>query len=200
MAGTIALFSLSDIIIRQLREDIREDELAMLRLFVTVNADTELDNEAYLEMLDQRVPGLTTVMAASQITGYFKLQEDDEDFTEGFLNAFSELYDENNPLSIEPLRLLEGEYPDSAEGEIAIEQRMAEEYDLSIGDQLYFRVLNPGAQDGQESEIGSVEPRAISGIVFHPYTFTPDVGIYTSLTDANLSGRRDRLQCVPRTF
>lgn len=188
VAGTIALFSLSDIIIRQLREDIREDELAMLRLFVTVNADTELDNEAYLEMLDQRVPGLTTVMAASQITGYFKLQEDDEDFTEGFLNAFSELYDENNPLSIEPLRLLEGEYPDSAEGEIAIEQRMAEEYDLSIGDQLYFRVLNPDAQGGQESQIGSVEPRTVSGIVFHPYTFTPDVSIYTSLTDANYLG------------
>lgn len=188
VAGTIALFSLSDIIIRQLREDIREDELAMLRLFVTVNADTELDNEAYLEMLDQRVPGLTTVMAASQITGYFKLQEDDEDFTEGFLNAFSEPYDENNPLSIEPLRLLEGEYPDAAEGEIAIEQRMAEEYDLSIGDQLYFRVLNPDAQGGQESQIGSVEPRTVSGIVFHPYTFTPDVSIYTSLTDANYLG------------
>ncbi|MEL7675734.1 MAG: hypothetical protein AAGU78_18500, partial [Chloroflexota bacterium] len=60
VAGTITLFSLSDIIVGQLRQDIKEDELSMLDAFVTINAGTLPDNDTYLAELSA-IPGVTDV-------------------------------------------------------------------------------------------------------------------------------------------
>lgn len=186
--GTIALFSLSDIIVSQLQEDLKEDELAMVATFVTLSADVELDDAAYLETL-RGITGITEVMATVQNNVYYKQDPAGERFEEGVITAFSDPYEEG--LSIEPLRLLSGAYPMPGQAEIAVEQRMAERLDLSIGDQLYFRVLSPSQQEDTLGEIGTLEARTITGIVFHPYVFSPNNTVYSHPDDANyISGSR----------
>ncbi|MBZ0304971.1 MAG: ABC transporter permease, partial [Anaerolineae bacterium] len=179
VAGTIALFSLSDIIVSQLREDIKESELSMLDAFVTVNTGTELDNEAYLERL-RAIPGITEVMGSIQNTVYFKADADSEEFDDGIVNAYSFPYEQRLPII--PMRLIEGEYPTEGANEVAIEKRTAEEYGLRVGDPVYFRILSPSRSS---QEIGTTETWTVSGIVFHPYTFSPNFSFYTSLNDGN---------------
>ena len=195
--GTITLFSLSDIIVGQLREDIKEDELSMLTVFTAVDLDEAANGDGVIdpekvspdEALNilrdpDQLPGATIVTAFIQEFSYFKVNESDEDFEQGFLNAYSESYDDRLP--IEPMRLLEDRgdnprYPIAGQNEIAVEQRFAEKFDVEVGDSLYFRILTPS----ENGEIGTVEAWTITGIVFHPYAQTPDDSIYTHLGDAN---------------
>ena len=181
VAGTITLFSLSDIIVSQLRQDIKEDELAMLDVFVTISAGTLPDNAAYLDGL-RRLPGVTEVQGHVQSLGYFKLNEDETAFEEALVMAYSNPYEPRLPIT--PLRLIEGRYPAEGANEVAIETRMAEEYGLAVGDTLYFRVLSP-SRTNQSGEIGTVEAWTVSGIVFHPYTFSPKTSVYSNMADAN---------------
>jgi putative ABC transport system permease protein len=183
--GTIALFSMSDIIISQLREDIKEDELSMLSVFLSVNVGEQLDNQLYLEQLGE-LPGVTEVIGSTfggQVVGYFKLSEEDEEFEQGELISYSTPLDQ---MPIEPMRLIDGAYPQEGANELAIEQRMAEEYDLRVGDQLFFRVLSPSRDESFGDEIGTIEAWTISGVVFHAYTFSPNQSMYfASVADAN---------------
>ncbi len=185
VTGTIALFSLSDIIVSQLRSDIQEDELSMLDVFVTINSGTLPDNEAYLETLSE-LPGVTEVLGVVQATAQFKVNEDDESFEDGAVNAYSVAYEDGLPIT--PMRLLDGAYPAPDANEVAIETRMADEYDLAIGDTIYVRVLSP-SRTSENGEIGVVEPWTVSGVVFHPYSFIPTASMYSTMPDANyLSG------------
>jgi ABC-type lipoprotein release transport system permease subunit len=195
--GTIALFSLSDIIVSQLREDIKEDELSMITLFTAIDFGEaagengsidpqKVSPESVLPILrdTERVPGIVTATAFFQEFSYIKLKESDKDFEQVMLNADSESYDERLP--IEPMRLLEDRgdnprFPIEGANEIAIEQRMAEKYDLDVGDTVWFRILTP-SEDG---EIGHIEEWTITGIVFHPYAQSPNSYIYSHISDAN---------------
>lgn len=179
VTGTIALFSFSDIIVAQLDEDIQEEELPMLTAFVQPEIGVVLpnpeDNLPYLDTLAD-VPGVTELQAAAVATDVqIKLNEDDENFDTASVSAFSVPYEE---LLIGPMRLVEGAYP--GKGEVAIEQRMADRLDLAPGDTILFRVLSAN----EAGEIGTLEPRTVSGIVFHPYTLTNfEESVYTSYAD-----------------
>ena len=130
VAGTIALFSMSDIIVGQLNEDIDKDELSMLDFFVTIQAGAETDDDAYIEHI-QGVTGVTEVVGAINSFAQFKLDESEEEFTDGFINAYTVPLEDGLP--IEPMRLLgDGRYPATGANELVIEQRMAEEYELGI--------------------------------------------------------------------
>lgn len=196
VAGTIALFSMGDILVSQLNEDIKQDELSMINTFVTVNAGTELDNEAYLESLRQ-IEEITLVRGGNQSFAYFvkegdynKYQEkigagDTEaelDFNEINLWAYSEPLDQ---LTIEPMTLLEGEWPAPDSTDVVLETRTAEKFGVKAGDTLYFRVLSPSSDPAKQGEVGTIETRRVAGIVFHPYAQVPDETIYSNLVDAN---------------
>lgn len=196
VAGTIALFSMSDILVRQLREDIKEDELSMIATFVTVNAGTQLDNEAYLERLRQ-IEDITLVRAANQSFAYFvnantyadyegKIaageEDPDLDFNEISLTAYSEPLDQ---LTIEPMSLVEGEWPAADGTQVLVETRTAEEFGIKVGDTLYFRVLSGSKDPAKQGEVGTVEPRVVSGIAFHPYSQLPEEAFYSYLEDTN---------------
>ena len=187
--GTIALFSMNDIIVSQLNEDINKDELSMLDFFVTIQAGAETEDEAYFDRI-REFPGVTDTLGAVNAFTQFKLAEDDEEFTDGFLNAYTVPLEEGLPL--EPMRLLDdGRYPEANANEIVIEQRMAEEYNLEVGDSIYLRILSPSRDDSLEGEVGTVEAWTITGLVFHPYISSgggfagsPTQSIYTTLEDA----------------
>lgn len=209
VAGTIALSSMGDAIITQLRKDIQEDDLAMLTAFVSVNAGETLDDAAYLQALEEtdEISGLDKVMGFVSTFGYFRpvrdeadanQREDEEEFIDAYITAFTIPYDAEVPLPIEPMRLLaEGEYeggryPEEGAQEVVIERRMADEYDLQIGDKLALRILSPSRLENAEisGEIGTVEEWEITGVVFHPYAGAgyvggpPEESIYTTIGNA----------------
>lgn len=191
VAGTIALFSLSDILVTQLRKDIKEDELPMIQVFLTVNAGQELDNASYAQTLTQ-TPGVTELVGGVETLVQFKTSESDEDFDEGQVMAYQVLNEETGELEdkridelrLQPGRLIEGDFPRAGENEIALESRMAEEQDLGVGDSIYLRILSPDAA----GEIGTTEAYTVSGIVFHAYSQTPKTSLYTYVADANRLG------------
>lgn len=182
VAGTIALFSMSDIIVSQLREDIQEDELAMLEVNVRANVGDEPNDEIILQQLSE-IAGVSEIQGVSESFIPFKINIDDEDFENGVIRAYTAPYES---LTLEPMRLVAGEYPSPDSTDIVIEQRMADEYDLEVGDVIYYRVLSPSTNPETEGEIGTLEPRTIAAIAFHPYNnFAPAQSAYTaSLEDA----------------
>jgi ABC-type antimicrobial peptide transport system permease subunit len=200
VAGTISLFSMSDILVGQIKEDIKQDLLSMGQIAVTADTGVQLDNAAYLNRLSD-FPGVSSVMAGiEEIPTYFKVEESDEEFEEGYVQAYLVLNEDGTELvdapfeaevPIEPYRLLEGgEWPDEGQNELLVERRMADEYDLEVGDTLYMRVLSPSRDPEKDGATGTVEVWTITGIVFDPYNLNPSGAIFTYHSDANyLTGR-----------
>src|SRR5512138_1620635 len=89
VAGTIALFSMSDILVRQLKKDVDEDKLAMAHIEVNAVSGGQLDNAAYLQKLDE-ADGVTQVVGG--IKGqkvYFKTSPDRTEFESGWVKAYA---------------------------------------------------------------------------------------------------------------
>ena len=58
--GVVTLLSAGDLLTSQLKQDLRQEDLAMQAVFVSAPGGSELDNEAYLRALEE-VPGVTRV-------------------------------------------------------------------------------------------------------------------------------------------
>ncbi|MFP4322309.1 MAG: FtsX-like permease family protein [Anaerolineales bacterium] len=205
VAGTIALFSMSDIIVSQLREDIQEDELPMGQVFVSPEPDTRLDTLAMVRAVDD-APGVTEVMSGfSDTVVYFKTDPDNEDFEEGQALA-AQVLDEDGgaflsapfqtELPMRPVRLVEGDYPEDPATQIVIEQRMAENYGLEIGDQLYFRILSPSRVPAENNATGTLEAFTITGLVLDPYSFSPRSAFYSSVETLNYITNLDGVSTI----
>ncbi len=155
--GVVVLVSSGDLVVSQLRNDIKPDEMAMQQVWVSVPSGIEVDNAAYIQALEE-LPGVTKVEGSAVYPLYWKLP-DSTKFKDGIIRASWESFDE---VSLQPARLTEqGNYPVVGQNEIAIEKRMADKYGLAVGDKLVLRVL--GGDATQE------ETWTISGVVFDPY-------------------------------
>ncbi|HEX3052281.1 MAG TPA: ABC transporter permease, partial [Aggregatilineaceae bacterium] len=191
MAGTVALFSMSDALINQLEQDVDEGKLAMAQVQVNANPGATFDNAAYLNQLSQNDD--VVVGGVEDETVYFKLAANDEAFEEGAIQAY-EVLDEAGQLTsvfgdeapIEPLRLKTGSFPTEGANEVVIEQRMADKYDLKAGDTLLLRVLSPSHQPEQNGAAGTTEVWTISGVVFDAYAglTDPQAALYARVDDA----------------
>ncbi len=222
VTGTITLFSLSDIIVRQLREDVQEEELSMLSIFLSLNEGTQPDDAAYLERFSQ-VEGVTDVMGtvqglarfiipddettASTTAGDEAPTDDEPEFEDSFITAYTVPFEDGLP--IEPMRLLSGRYPQPGANEVVIETRMADDKNLALGDAIMFRILSPSRNPALNGEVGTVETWTISGIVFHPYigannnggfSVEPEVAIYGLLDDARYIGGTNGLTTIQARF
>jgi putative ABC transport system permease protein len=178
--GAVALMSTNDLILTQIEEDINPDEIAMARLFVTVpTAGTEVDNDAYLSMLND-LPGVTDAEGQTVAPVFWK-RTGDEHFSDGDIMAFSEPFGE---ITLEPMRLVNGEWPQPGQNQIAIEKRMVDETGLAIGDTIVFRSL------GSETGDTASQEWTITATVFHPYWVVtgddnmPEQRIYANYDDA----------------
>ena len=165
VTGTIALFSMSNILVAQLEEDIKEEDLSMLDIFMTVTDEVDLDDQGYVDRISE-VDGVTDVLGAASLTVYFKADPTDEDFEEAGLTGFLSPFEE---LSIVPMRLLEGNYPTEGADELVVETQFADKYDLAVGDTVTMRVLGASRNPELAGEISTSEEWTISGIVFHSY-------------------------------
>ncbi|NDJ84246.1 MAG: FtsX-like permease family protein [Chloroflexi bacterium] len=170
--GTVTLFSMGDIIVRQLEQDVDPDRMAMLTLALKTVAPNEVDNDRFLAEM-QALPGVTTVQAHTEVE--LTLAGSDNPF---LMRAYSEPLE---TLALEPPRLLAGRYP--VAGEVAVTRWLADAQVLKPGDELRL-IANGGEHVVQ-----------VSGIVFATYD-RPEpgrrVGIFAPIADAQrISGRVD---------
>jgi len=153
--GAVVLVSSGDLIVGQLSEDLDKNELAMQQIYVSVPSDVDLDNAAYIERLEQ-YPGVRAVEGRVASPVVFQIPGSDLD--RGYVMASWEPFDE---MKIQPMRLIEGRYPDEGLHQIAVERRMADRFGLETGDEVTLDVLGGG--DLRK------ENWTITGIVFQPY-------------------------------
>lgn len=179
--GVVTLFSMGDILVSRLEQDIQEDKLAMVKMGLTTseNPDALASSDEFLHLLTTQ-PGVETVDGQIISQLYFK-EPGADDFDQGSLIAsFSPMSD----MPLEPLQLIEGEYPVASSKQLAVERRMAESYDLAVGDELVLRMVSLA---GGETAIPE-ERWTISGVVFQPYAVIDNVQmtstVFTTYTDA----------------
>ena len=154
--GVVTLTSMGDLLISQLKQDLKEEELPMQTAFVSAPGGAQLDNASYLEALEA-FPGVTLVEGRAVRPLSWKLPGDAK-FEDGLILAAWEPFER---IQLQPVRLTgQGRYPVTGQHEIAVEKRMADKHGLSVGDQILLRVL--GGDAGGEAW-------TISGIVFAPY-------------------------------
>jgi putative ABC transport system permease protein len=177
VAGTITLFSMGDILVKQLEEDIQEDKLAMLQIFTTTATTRQPDTEADFQAINN-YEGLTGLLAVNQSAFYFKQNADDE-FEDAFINGY---YQPLDNLPLEPMRLIDGSWPAPDSKQLVIEKRMAEEFGIDVGDTLILRILTLTGENGNGGQT-TEESWTVAGIVFHPYSQQPDVSAYALLPD-----------------
>jgi putative ABC transport system permease protein len=191
--GAVTLISTNDLLIQQIRDDIKPDEVAMIRLYVTVpsagtNVKTETGEDQVLALVrgakEARIPlpglaGVTRIEGEVVAPAFWQKADGGDRFREAQIMAFSEPFGE---IQLEPMRLVDGDWPQPNSNQIAVERRMADEYGLKVGDTIRFRPLG----EGQEPEDWT-----ITATVFHPYWV--DVGggdnevdrrLYASFEDA----------------
>ncbi len=185
--GVIALFTVNDLLISTLEEDLNPDELAMITVSVTVASDAEVDNAAFLAMLNQQnelglsIPELSGIQIVEGVAmypvGFKKPGDDSAHYEDGFLKAYSTPLQDRQ---IEPLQLVKGDWPIIGQNQIALEKRMAEEYGFEVGDSIVFRSV---------SEAGAIDVEyTVIGLVYHPYILDgqsyPETSVYAQYEDA----------------
>ena len=154
--GVVTLTSMGDLLISQLKQDLKEEELPMQSVFVSAPGGAQLDNASYLEALDA-FPGVTLVEGRAVRPLSWKLPGRTK-FEDGFVLAAWEPFEQ---IELQPARLTgQGRYPITGKNEIAVEKRMADKHGLSVGDQILLRVLGGDSEE---------EAWTTSGIVFAPY-------------------------------
>ncbi len=177
--GVVTLISAGDILIRQLREDIDEDVLPMNRYYLIADPNSTPDELAGAEVFDPirnpdpatypDLPTPTVVQGEAIIPMSWRLQED-ERFRDDYIFTYSE---DLQDITLEPMRLLEtddGRWPVAGQNELVIEFRVAEKFDLKVGDSVIIRILaEAGGTDAEGNPIIPEEEWTITGLVFHPY-------------------------------
>ena len=88
---------------------------------------------------------------------------DAEEFQSSYLFSVSEPLDQ---VQLEPMRRVEGEWPQPGSHELMIERRFADTHDLGVGDQIVVRVLGQS-----EAGMPAEETWTISGIAFFSYGY-----------------------------
>lgn len=173
--GVVTLITAGDLLVGQLKADVKESELPMLTANVVVppsEGDVTLDDAVYLDALTGAFPGITAIEGSSNNPFYWKLPDEGR-FREARLYAYT------SPLGdkpMEPMRLVTGAYPQPGQHQLVIEQRMADAFDLEAGDAIDVRMLG-------EDEFPTAT-WTISGIVFHAYNQLSDQSMYALYDDA----------------
>jgi putative ABC transport system permease protein len=180
--GTVTLFSMGDLTVRQLKKDLDQNKLAMIRSYLSVPPGVQPDNEQVLTTL-RAVPD-TTAVEGQMVYPFFWKKIGADKFQSSTIFSYSEPLDQ---IQLEPMRLMKGRFPDPGHKEIVVEQRFAKHYGLGVGDQIVVRVLGGAEQNGGAA---SEETWTIVGTVFFPYGYggftpvLPENTVFAALPDA----------------
>ncbi|NDJ86799.1 MAG: FtsX-like permease family protein [Chloroflexi bacterium] len=188
VVGVIALLTVRDLITSQLDTDIRQDELTMIDVDVSLKSNADPASAETLALLNQQhqtgqaiatLDGIERVEGQAYYPIKFKNPETGQ-FTSAEIRAYSSPLQD---VQLEPMRLVEGgDWPVPGEQEIALETRMAERYGFAVDDEIVLRV-----GDHETSY-------TVVGLIFHPYAYKrfgtsgallpgPEDGIYIQYPD-----------------
>lgn len=189
--GVVTLTSVGDMMVSKFNEDIREENLPMMVIGTDLQGDDPQFDET-LSVLGEHL-GLTVVEARTNHLMNWK-KPTDPSFTEAQLRAYYKGFED---IQLQPMQLIEGEYPVTGQNQIAIERRMAERYELSVDDTIIIPVF--GLDD--ESLRGTEQTWTISGIVFHPYVGSNgETAVYTTYEDGQTITDFDGFSAVSMRF
>ncbi|MBI5961476.1 MAG: ABC transporter permease [Chloroflexi bacterium] len=170
--GVVVMTTVGQLLSQQLKRDLRPGEMAMLRVFVDTVPGARINNEQVLATLRQ-LPHVVQIEAQAVYNIQWR-QPGESGSIQGELYAYSEPF---GAVHLEPVRLVAGRYPRDGQAEIAIERRMAKQYDLT-----------PGSVIEQQAVDGTFQPVTVVGIVFQPYMYIGggdgSHSMYTSYEDA----------------
>ncbi len=188
--GVVTLITAGDLLVKQLSADIREDELPMLMTFVVIPGDPpdSLDNDAILSMLGE-LPGVTVVEGQANYPFFWKMP-DESRFRESRIMAYSQPY---GAIRLQSPRLIEGRFPRTGRRELAVEVRMAEDFDLDVGDTIDVRILSNVAELPTETW-------TVVGLVFDAYSQQADQQMYATFDDARTIGGFAGLSTIVARF
>jgi putative ABC transport system permease protein len=165
--GVVTLVGCGDLLISRIYDNIDSNAMPMLGFNLRLkdgNDPATPDRDVVIDAL-RDYPGV--VAAQGWMSGEIYWREPGEDgFIEGRLRNISDLFDD---MSMQPVKLIEGQYPTTGQHEILVERRAAKRYGLAVGDSISVRLLSQ--LQGQPGAAMAVpeETWTISGIVFHPY-------------------------------
>ena len=151
--GVASMMSITDLLRRQLDEDIRVDQISHNHIFVNYGGDglSAQENRAILDDIET-LPGIVAAEGQAIYPVKWQSEQLGNDENDAAMFSFSEPVADAQFEAI--TRVVDGRYP--ADGEIAVEPRFAEKHSLEIGDTLTFP--NTGAQEWE-----------IVGLLLHPY-------------------------------
>ena len=170
--GVVTLTSVGDIMVSKFNEDIKEENLPMMVIGIELKGENPNLDET-LSILKAHL-GVSVLEARSGRRLFWK-KPTDPSFTEAQIRAYYEAFED---IQLQPLQLIKGEYPITGQHQIAIERRMAERYELAVGDTIIIPIF------GNEDESGTEQEWTVSGIVFHPYVGSGgETAVYTTFED-----------------
>jgi putative ABC transport system permease protein len=171
--GVVTLFSMGEILLRALESSVQTDRLPMLRVYLLLKGETEAGDTGFLEPL-RDLPDVESVQAMALYPVYWKLPGADS-FDEGRIFGYSDPFDD---LTIEPVELVAGHWPEAGQNEIVVERRFASAHGVRPGDTLVLRVLS-GDTTHEESW-------AVVGTVFQPYSYPLLPGAPTQISTSTM--------------
>ncbi|MBN1679290.1 MAG: ABC transporter permease [Anaerolineae bacterium] len=176
--GVVTLITAGDLLVKQLKADIQQDALPMVQAYITIPGDApaNLDDARYLDSI-RTLPNVDVVEGQANYPFFWKMPDEGR-FRESRIQAFYGPFDD---VQMMPARLVKGKYPETGNNEIAVEQRMADAFDLKIGDQIDIRILS-------KTEDLLTEQWTVVGILFHPYSQLPDETMFATYDDASHLG------------
>jgi putative ABC transport system permease protein len=186
--GVTTLVGMNDLVVSQLNNDLKPEHIAMTHIYVDTpgQALSLEENQQYIDLLGG-LPNVTDVEGQAIYFAYWQKAGADADakFTESNILSYTEPFGQ---VDLEPIsRVVEGNYPQAGQHQVAVDVRFADKYDVGLGDKLVFRQLD-GSPD-------AAAEWTISGIVFQPYfTISPSANesipgednIFASYEDAQV--------------
>ena len=191
VVGVVTLITAGDLLVKQLQEDIKVSELPMLQVYMIVppsEGEITLADQTYITDLKAAFPAITEVEGQANNPFYWKFA-DESRFHEARLFTYTGSFADK---ALEPMRLVDGQYPQAGQRQIAVEQRMASDFKLHVGDTIDLRELGV---EGIPSE-----PWTISAIVFHAYNDASDQAMYVNAEDGPMISGIDGINILAIRF
>ena len=172
--GVVTLFTMGEILVDRLESTIDPNELAMIRAYISLNDTQPVDDAAVLAELEA-MPEVESVQGMALRGMFWKPANSNQDMRLGTIFAYFDGFD---AIALEPIELVDGRHPVAGNNEIAIERRLADAHDLSVGDALHIRTLGSGTTQ--------IENWTVVGIIYQPYPYPTLPGTPSQIAARNM--------------
>lgn len=165
--GVVTIVGAGNIMLQAILDNMQEDEIAMQQLFVVnPTGETIEDPAGQLDelLLELQSDGVEVESLEGRATYEVQwIQPGNDKLSIGNIRAYSKPFAD---IEVAPMQLLEGDFPELNNREVAVEIRLAEKYDVEVGDELQLAIASlPTDANGDLI----VENWTVTGLLMHAY-------------------------------